>query len=133
MASVRVEKDLKVNPSLLVTKRNGQTERINLDKIHKVLDWAATGLSDVKVSRIFDIQFPFTLREVMEEVSGQCLAGPQLSPLVSTLFYSKNRGQLIIITPSIKPYRMLIFKLLTEVCKLARSPPNPIIFYVIKL
>ena len=112
-----------MNPSLLVTKRNGQTERINLDKIHKVLDWAATGLSDVKVSRISDIQFPFTLREVLEEVIGQCLAGPKLSPLVSTLFYSKNRGQLIVITPSIKPYRMLIFKLLTEVCKLARSPP----------
>lgn len=25
----------------LVTKRDGSTERINLDKIHRVLDWAA--------------------------------------------------------------------------------------------
>ncbi|MGQ7144007.1 hypothetical protein ACUOA8_30255, partial [Escherichia sp. SS-MK2] len=26
---------------MLVTKRDGSTERINLDKIHRVLDWAA--------------------------------------------------------------------------------------------
>ncbi|WP_407719207.1 hypothetical protein, partial [Enterobacter roggenkampii] len=29
-----------MNQSLLVTKRDGTTERINLDKIHRVLDWA---------------------------------------------------------------------------------------------
>ena len=32
-----------MNQSLLVTKRDGTTERINLDKIHRVLDWAAEG------------------------------------------------------------------------------------------
>ncbi|MGS6202717.1 hypothetical protein, partial [Enterobacter hormaechei] len=31
------------NQSLLVTKRDRTTERINLDKIHRVLDWAAVG------------------------------------------------------------------------------------------
>ncbi|CAK9885428.1 MAG: Ribonucleoside-diphosphate reductase 1 subunit alpha [Candidatus Erwinia impunctatus] len=41
-----------MNQSLLVTKRDGRTERINLDKIHRVLDWAAEGLQDVSVSQV---------------------------------------------------------------------------------
>ncbi|XPE39768.1 ATP cone domain-containing protein [Shigella flexneri] len=32
-----------MNESLLVTKRDGSRERIDLDKIHRVLDWAAEG------------------------------------------------------------------------------------------
>ncbi|QEP92007.1 hypothetical protein FZ929_24440 [Klebsiella pneumoniae] len=40
-----------MNQSLLVTKRDGTTERINLDKIHRVLDWAAEGLNNVSISR----------------------------------------------------------------------------------
>ncbi|QCI18737.1 class 1a ribonucleoside-diphosphate reductase subunit alpha [Buchnera aphidicola] len=38
--------------SLFVTKRNGKKEKINLDKIHKVLNWAAQGLEDVSVSQV---------------------------------------------------------------------------------
>lgn len=38
--------------SLKVTKRNGSQEPINLDKIHRVLDWAAEGLSNVSVSQV---------------------------------------------------------------------------------
>ncbi len=41
-----------MNQSLLVTKRDGSKERINLDKIHKVLDWAAEGLHNVSVSQV---------------------------------------------------------------------------------
>jgi ribonucleoside-diphosphate reductase alpha chain len=41
-----------MNQSLLVTKRDGSTERINLDKIHRVLDWAAEGLSNVSISQV---------------------------------------------------------------------------------
>lgn len=41
-----------MNHSLLVTKRDGRKERINLDKIHRVLDWAAEGLRDVSVSQV---------------------------------------------------------------------------------
>lgn len=41
-----------MNQSLLVTKRDGRTERINLDKIHRVLDWAAEGLQNVSVSQV---------------------------------------------------------------------------------
>ena len=41
-----------MNQSLLVTKRDGRKERINLDKIHRVLDWAAEGLQNVSVSRV---------------------------------------------------------------------------------
>ena len=41
-----------MNQSLLVTKRDGSQERINLDKIHRVLDWAAEGLHNVSVSQV---------------------------------------------------------------------------------
>ncbi|MDP1304404.1 hypothetical protein, partial [Klebsiella pneumoniae] len=39
-----------MNQSLLVTKLDGTTERINLDKIHRLLDWAAEGLNNVSIS-----------------------------------------------------------------------------------
>ncbi len=38
--------------TLTVTKRNGQTENINLEKIHKVITWAAEGLDNVSVSQV---------------------------------------------------------------------------------
>ena len=38
--------------SLKVTKRDGRQEPINLDKIHRVLDWAAEGLNNVSVSQV---------------------------------------------------------------------------------
>ncbi|AAM67739.1 class 1a ribonucleoside-diphosphate reductase subunit alpha [Buchnera aphidicola] len=38
--------------SLFVTKRNGKKEKINLDKIHKVLNWAAKGLENISVSQV---------------------------------------------------------------------------------
>lgn len=38
--------------NLQVTKRDGRKEAINLDKIHKVLTWAAKGLSNVSVSQV---------------------------------------------------------------------------------
>ncbi|MFB6434787.1 MAG: class 1a ribonucleoside-diphosphate reductase subunit alpha [Candidatus Malihini olakiniferum] len=41
-----------MNQSLLVTKRNGRKERINLDKIHRVITWAAEGLQNVSVSQV---------------------------------------------------------------------------------
>lgn len=42
-----------------VTKRNGKAEKINLDKIHKVVEWAAEGL-DVSVSQVeLDAQIQF--------------------------------------------------------------------------
>lgn len=37
---------------LQVTKRNGRTEPIDLDKIHKVVTWAAEGLDNVSVSEV---------------------------------------------------------------------------------
>ncbi|PID65403.1 MAG: ribonucleoside-diphosphate reductase subunit alpha [Gammaproteobacteria bacterium] len=37
---------------LSVTKRDGRQELINLDKIHRVLDWAAQGLDSVSVSQV---------------------------------------------------------------------------------
>ncbi|NIG87407.1 ribonucleoside-diphosphate reductase subunit alpha [Serratia symbiotica] len=41
-----------MNQSLLVTKRDGRKERINLDKIHRVIDWAAGGLNNISVSQV---------------------------------------------------------------------------------
>ena len=41
-----------MNTNLLVTKRSGKQEPIDLDKIHKVLDWAAKGLDNVSVSQV---------------------------------------------------------------------------------
>ncbi|HGJ5876377.1 MAG TPA: class 1a ribonucleoside-diphosphate reductase subunit alpha [Arsenophonus sp.] len=41
-----------MNQSLLVTKRDGHKEHIDLDKIHKVITWAAEGLKDVSVSQV---------------------------------------------------------------------------------
>ena len=41
-----------MNQSLLVTKRDGRKEKINLDKIHRVIDWAAEGLENVSVSQV---------------------------------------------------------------------------------
>ena len=38
--------------TLTVTKRNGKTEIINLEKIHKVITWAADGLDNVSVSQV---------------------------------------------------------------------------------
>ncbi|WP_216782561.1 class 1a ribonucleoside-diphosphate reductase subunit alpha [Candidatus Profftia tarda] len=41
-----------MNQNLLVTKRNGSKERINIDKIHRVLDWAAAGLHNISISQV---------------------------------------------------------------------------------
>lgn len=41
-----------MNNNLLVTKRDGSQEPINLEKIHKVVTWAAKGLEDVSVSQV---------------------------------------------------------------------------------
>ncbi|WP_342221980.1 class 1a ribonucleoside-diphosphate reductase subunit alpha [Candidatus Fukatsuia endosymbiont of Tuberolachnus salignus] len=41
-----------MNQGLLVTKRDGRKERIDLDKIHRVIEWAAEGLRNVSVSQV---------------------------------------------------------------------------------
>ncbi|WP_083101529.1 class 1a ribonucleoside-diphosphate reductase subunit alpha [Faucicola atlantae] len=37
---------------IMVQKRDGRLEPINLDKIHRVIEWAATGLDNVSVSQV---------------------------------------------------------------------------------
>lgn len=39
-----------MNKALMVTKRDGNKEPIDLDKIHRVITWAAEGLENVSVS-----------------------------------------------------------------------------------
>jgi ribonucleoside-diphosphate reductase alpha chain len=41
-----------MNSALFVTKRDGRQEAIDLEKIHKVVDWAAEGLDKVSVSEV---------------------------------------------------------------------------------
>ncbi|WP_371378925.1 class 1a ribonucleoside-diphosphate reductase subunit alpha [Thalassotalea aquiviva] len=41
-----------MNTNLSVTKRDGNKEPIDLDKIHRVIDWAAAGLDSVSVSQV---------------------------------------------------------------------------------
>ncbi|XOV78201.1 MAG: class 1a ribonucleoside-diphosphate reductase subunit alpha [Aestuariibacter sp.] len=41
-----------MNNTLYVTKRNGEREPIDLDKIHRVITWAAKDLKDVSVSQV---------------------------------------------------------------------------------
>ena len=41
-----------MNKQLSVTKRDGEKEPINLDKIHKVITWAAKDLNNVSVSQV---------------------------------------------------------------------------------
>lgn len=38
--------------SLMVTKRDNHTEALDLDKIHRVVTWAAEGLQGVSVSQV---------------------------------------------------------------------------------
>lgn len=41
-----------MNENLLVTKRSGRQEPLNLDKIHRVLEWASEDLQNVSVSQV---------------------------------------------------------------------------------
>lgn len=41
-----------MNKALMVTKRDGRLEPIDLDKIHRVITWAAQGLDNVSVSQV---------------------------------------------------------------------------------
>lgn len=41
-----------MNNNLFVTKRTGERESIDLEKIHKVITWAANGLNNVSVSQV---------------------------------------------------------------------------------
>ena len=41
-----------MNQPLHVTKRDGNREPLDLDKIHRVIDWAAEGLQNVSVSQV---------------------------------------------------------------------------------
>lgn len=41
-----------MNSALYVTKRDGRQETIDLEKIHKVVAWAAEGLDKVSVSEV---------------------------------------------------------------------------------
>jgi ribonucleoside-diphosphate reductase alpha chain len=41
-----------MNNDLYVTKRNGERELLDLDKIHRVIDWSAKDLDNVSVSQV---------------------------------------------------------------------------------
>ena len=41
-----------MSKNIQVTKRNGTTEAIDMDKIHRVIEWASQGLNNVSVSQV---------------------------------------------------------------------------------
>jgi len=41
-----------IKKDIFVTKRNGKIEKLDMEKIHKVVDWASTGLKNVSVSQV---------------------------------------------------------------------------------
>lgn len=43
---------MNTSANLKVTKRDGRLENLDLDKIHRVLDWAAKGLDNVSISQV---------------------------------------------------------------------------------
>ena len=63
----------KMNSEIYVTKRSGELEPLNLDKIHKVLFWACDGITGVSVSEIelrASLQFVdgITTREIHDTI-----------------------------------------------------------------
>jgi len=52
-----------VSKNIFVTKRNGQRESIDLEKIHRVITWAAEGLANISISGLSDVQ-----KEILQNV-----------------------------------------------------------------
>ena len=69
---------MKVN----VTKRNGSLQPVNLDKIHRVLTWAAQDLEDVSVSQV-ELQSHIQLYEGMKTSDIQAIIIKTAADLIS--------------------------------------------------
>ncbi len=65
-----------------VTKRNGKLEAVDLDKIHRVLTWAAEGLEDVSVSQV-EINSHIQLYEGMKTSDIQAIIVKSAADLIS--------------------------------------------------
>jgi ribonucleoside-diphosphate reductase alpha chain len=52
MAEDAIEIQINANKGLMITKRSGKREPIDLEKIHRVITWAAKNLSNVSISQI---------------------------------------------------------------------------------
>ncbi|CNH97182.1 ribonucleotide-diphosphate reductase subunit alpha [Yersinia frederiksenii] len=128
-----------MNNSLLVTKRDGTRERINLDKIHRVIEWAAEGLHNVSVSKK-------ELHSHSQFYDDIAISGESFSEaIISSVFRLIGSQQRIKTTPfignvhklvdskslnlgkqstTVQPEGLVLFtQLLRVLCKLARSPP----------
>ena len=65
-----------------VTKRNGNLQPVNLDKIHRVLTWAAEDLEDVSVSQV-ELQSHIQLYEGMKTSDIQAIIIKTAADLIS--------------------------------------------------
>ena len=65
-----------------VTKRNGKLEPVNLDKIHRVLTWAAEGLDNVSVSQV-ELKSHIQLYEGMKTADIQAIIIKTAADLIS--------------------------------------------------
>ncbi|WP_192483295.1 MULTISPECIES: class 1a ribonucleoside-diphosphate reductase subunit alpha [Cysteiniphilum] len=65
-----------------VTKRSGRLEPVNLDKIHRVITWAAEGLENVSVSQV-ELQSHIQLYEGMKTADIQAIIIKTAADLIS--------------------------------------------------
>ncbi len=128
-----------MNNSLLVTNRDGTRERINLDKIHRVIEWAAEGLHNVSVSQK-------ELRSHIQFYDDSAISDESISEaIISSVFRFMGNQRRIKTTSfignvhklvdskslnlgkqsaTVQPEGLVLFtQLLRVLCKLARSPP----------
>ena len=49
---IQAVKDSAVDQEILVTKRDGSKESIDLEKIHRVVHWASQDLDNISVSQV---------------------------------------------------------------------------------
>lgn len=89
-----------MNNELYVTKRNGNKETIDLEKIHRVIAWAAEGLDQVSVSQVElkqHIQFYDGLKDFTSPIG-------ILSSLGRFFRYKKLPSRLLVVIKAVKDY-----------------------------
>ena len=80
-----------------VTKRSGRLEPVNLDKIHRVITWAAEGLDNVSVSQV-ELKSHIQLYEGMKTADIQATIIKTTADLISeeTPYYQYMAARLAI-------------------------------------
>lgn len=106
---------------LFVTKRNGHKEPIDLDRIHRVLDWAAEMLDESSSSTVIPISGITT--SSMSETILSAIAQLKIQPVWSpNCHFLEVEGTLYHDTIHDSPFLFGLAKLLKVSCWQARPP-----------